>query len=98
MAGFLSFIDLAIPETFRHLVMLCSESERLKEIMFIEIAKIDVAFYERCLNEADQVFFWLLGKPIDGVNIDRMTDIWIVAGYHLCNMYKSRIFQREGVG
>ena len=90
--------DLEIPETFRHLVMQCPGNERLKEIMFKEIAKVDMVLNERCMNNADQVFFLLLRKPIDGVNVDVMTGIWITAGYHLCNMYKSRIFHREGVG
>ena len=88
----------SIPETVRHLVMQCPENERSKEILFIEIVKVDELFNERCANAADQVFFWLLGKPIEGVNIDTMTNIWIVAGYHICNMYNARIHQGEGVG
>ena len=78
--------ELGIPETLRHLVIQCPENEGLKEILFKEIAKVDDSFYERCMNATDQLFFWLLGKPIEGVNIDVMTDIWIIAGYHLCNM------------
>ena len=90
--------ELGIPETLRHLVMQWPENEDLRETLFKEIAKVDDSFNERCMNATDQVFFWLLGKPIEGVNIDVMTDIWIIAGYHLCNMYKTRIFHREGVG
>ena len=90
--------DLSTLETIAHLVMQCPANERAKEILFIEIERVDERFNERCANAPDQVFFWLMGKAIDGVEIDFMTNIWIVAGYHICNMYNRRISQREGVG
>ena len=78
--------------------MQCPSNERAKEILFTEIERVDERFNERCANAADQVFFWLMGKAIEGVEIDSMTNISIVSGYHICNMYNRRISQREGVG
>ena len=78
--------------------MQCPVNERAKEVLFKEITKVDDQFNERSANAADRVFFWLMGKAIEGVDIDTMTNIWIVAGYHICNMYNTRILQREGVG
>ena len=45
--------------------------------MFNEILKVDDQFNERCANAMGQVFFWLLGKAIEDVDIDDMTNIWI---------------------
>ena len=87
--------DLSIPETVKHLVMQCPANESAKKFMFDEIQKADNNFVNRCANAADQVFFWLLGKHIDGVDTDVMANILIIAGYHISKMYSERIHSRE---
>ena len=90
--------DHSSPENIRHLVMQCPENEKAKEFMFKEIQKVDKEFEARCANSAAQVLYWLLGRHIDNVDVDVMSNIWIIAGHHISNMYRARIHSREGVG
>ena len=87
--------DLSIPETVKHLVMQCPANEGASKFMFDEIQKVDNNFVNRCANDTDQVFFWLLGKHIEGVDVELMANIWIIAGYHISKMYMERIHSRE---
>ena len=87
--------DLSIPETVKHLVMQCPANEGASKFMFDEIQKVDNNFVNRCANDTDQVFFWLLGKHIEGVDNELMANIWIIAGYHISKMYTERIHSRE---
>ena len=90
--------DLSIPESVKHLVMQCPDNEGAKEFMFEEIQKADNSFARRGAESADQVFLWLLGKHIEGVDRDVMSNIWIIAGHHISRMYNNRIHTREIAG
>ena len=90
--------DLGTPETIKHLVMQCPESENAKEFMFNEIQKVDNEFGRRSAESAGQVFSWLLGRHIEGVDIEIMTNIWIVAGHHISKLYNNRVHSRQEEG
>ena len=88
--------DLSIPETVKHVIMQCPANERAKEFMFEEIQKADNNFSRRCANATDQVFFWLLGKHMNGVDTDVMSNIWIIAEHTSKKMYnKEGTFTRK---
>ena len=89
--------DFSVPETAKHLVMQCPDNERAKEFMFKEIQKVDHSFVKRCADHPGQVFFWLLGMHIDGVDLDVMSNIWIIAGRHICKMYLKRVHTNQSI-
>ena len=90
--------DLNIIESIKHMVMECTSNEGLKADMLNEIAEYDRDFEQLCKDHPEQVFFWLMGKPISDLEPEIMNQIWIIAGYHICNMYNNRLRNRVGVG
>ena len=46
----------------------------------------------------EEVFYWLLGRKIDGVNRDDMVDIWKIYGTHINSMYLQYVNNRTGIG
>ena len=80
------------------MVMQCPSNEGLKADMLNEIVRYDRRFLQLSENNPDQIFYWLMGKVIDGLEPDAMNQIWIIAGCHICNMYKHRLSIRKGVG
>ena len=90
--------DLNSIESVKHMVMQCLSNEGLKADMLNEIVRYDRRFLQLSENNPDQIFYWLMGKAIDGLEPDAMNQIWIIAGYHICSMYKYRLSNRKGVG
>ena len=90
--------DLNSIESVKHMVMQCPSNEGLKADMLNEIVRYDRRFLQLSENNPDQIFYWLMGKVIDGLEPDAMNQIWIIAGCHICNMYKHRLSIRKGVG
>ena len=37
-------------------------------------------------------------KPINGIDLEKMANIWIIAGHCIAEMYNQRLKVREGVG
>ena len=42
-------------------------------------------------ESAGQVFSCLLWKHIEGVDIEVMANIWIIAGHHISRLYNNRV-------
>ena len=89
--------DLNVKELIKHLVMQCPESEELKADMFKEIIKYGNRFKVLSTNNHDQVFHWLMGKIIEGIEPHAMVQIRLIAGYYICKMYNLRIKNRQRV-
>ena len=90
--------DHNIRESVKHLVMQCPANERLRIEMFNEIYDHVIQFPALVTNNPDQVFHWLMGKEIVGMEPQGMIQVWIIAGYHICKMYNLRVKRREGIG
>ena len=90
--------DIGIAESIYHLVMQCPANEESKKCMFRDILKIDSTFDERSHEKPGEMFYWLLGKPINGMDLEKIANIWIIAGHCITEMYNQRLRVREGVG
>ena len=51
-----------------------------------------------CAEEAGMVFQWLLGKPIDGVEILGMGMFWRISGNAMAKMYIKATSRKVGIG
>ena len=90
--------DLGMRETLKHVVMQCPSNEVKRLYMFHELEREVTGFSELCTQAPDQVFLWLIGKGAEGVESKDMVRIWVIAGLHICRMYRDCINQREGIG
>ena len=79
-------------------MMQCPANELSRIEMFREIRAIDENFDERCNQAPGNTYLWLLGKPIEHLDNDKMVKIWIIAGHCITNMYKRRLSNRQGIG
>ena len=78
--------------------MQCPSNEKARESMYEEIRLIDENFDERSAEAPGHALYWLLGKQIGDMEVDKMVQIWAVAGQHISNMYKLRLKSGEGIG
>ena len=46
----------------------------------------------------DLVYIWLLGLPIEGVDVQEMTDLGRVSGACICEVYWDSIRNGSGIG
>ena len=90
--------DMATVESIRHLLMQCPSTLVERNIMYDKIRDIYPQFDVRCNEEPGEAILWLLGKHINGVDIDTMYDIWKISGCTIFDIYKSAIKRREGIG
>ena len=90
--------DMFTTENMVHLLMQCPNTETKRLRMFERINEVYPHFDDKCREEPGEIAFWLLGKPINDVDIDTMFEIWKVAGYGILNIYWSAINQRAGIG
>ena len=81
--------ELGIAESVYHLIMQCPANEESKKSMFRDILKIDSNFDERSHEKPEEMFYWLLGKPINGKELEKMAYIWIIAGHCITDMYNT---------
>ena len=56
--------------------MQCPANEESKKSMFRDILKIDENFDERSHEKPGEMFYWLLGKPINGMELEK----WLTSG------------------
>ena len=89
---------MATVESIRHLLLQCPSTLDERNAMYDKIRDIYPQFDDKCKEEPGEPILWLLGKPINGVNIDTMYDIWKVSGCTIFDIYKSAIKRREGIG
>ena len=75
--------------------MQCPANELSRIEMFREIRAIDENFDER--TNPLVTHLWLLGKPIEHLDNDKMVNIWIIAGHCITSMYKRRLNNRQGI-
>ena len=71
------------------------EDDRVK--LYNSLSLIDPFIEERMKNEPQNVFIWLLGGCIEGLEIDLMTRFWITSGYAINKMYRRVTKGRDGV-
>ena len=76
--------------------MQCPELQPKRSIMFNEIDKICDAIGLERLGAYGNVFWILLGKPVDNIPIESMKNIWIYSARHISDMYRWKL--REGIG
>ena len=72
------------------------EDDRVK--LYQRLSSIDPTIKERMKNEPQNVFFWMLGGSIEGMEIELMTRFWITSGYAINKMYRKVTKGRDGIG
>ena len=64
--------------------------------MYEKNRSTDPYFDERCALEPGESLYWLVGKPINGVDVGTMMDIWRISGKYILEVYWRTLRQREG--
>ena len=90
--------DMFTVESMSHLLMQCPSTTDKRNRMFGKINEVYPQFDANCMEEPGEVFNWLLGKPIPGVDIDLMYEIWKISGYCILDIYMCTLNQRAGIG
>ena len=90
--------DLLEVEDIRHMVLRCPSTRETRELMFKRIDEIPQGNlnYER-IPYVDR-FLILLGSTIEGLDINKMVDIWLTSAFYIGNMYKLRVRSSKGIG
>ena len=81
--------DLGCIENANHVIMQCPFQQDLRNDMFNCIS----AIYHDIGNV--NVFSTLLGKPIEGLHIQQMYEIWIIACTYVSKMYWAVLRETE---
>ena len=90
--------DLYAPENVNHLLMQCPAMEDDRVKLYHSLSLIDPSIEERMKNEPQNVFIWMLGGCMEGLEIDLMTRFWITFGYTINKMYRRVTKGRDGIG
>ena len=90
--------DLYASENVKHILMQCPTMEDDRVKLYQRLSSIDRTIEERMKNEPQNVFFWMLGGSIEGMEIELMTRFWITSGYAINKMYRKVTKGRDGIG
>ena len=66
--------------------------------LFCDILNMRNEVGSRILENAENILWALLGKPVDGMNWSDMIDFWSIAAKHIYIMYRIAIKERAGIG
>ena len=89
---------MGMPENVAHLIMQCPAFEGERRKMHNRIFTIDSECETKFRESPEQVFYWLMGKTVEGFELERMAKIWIIAGQSITKIYYEVLNAREGVG
>ena len=67
--------------------------KEMYEMIYLVHPKVKMLFK----SEPPNVFPWLIGKTIDGINHEIMQEVWKISGCTINKMYKV-IRMRKGIG
>ena len=81
--------ELAAPDNAMHMIMQCPHHAQSREVLQREICEICPDFGTR------EVFYTILGKPLENVDDYSMVQIWKIACYHTSRMYWETIRMRK---
>ena len=86
------------PEDIFHILMQCPFFEEQRRLMYEKIYLVRPQAQRVFEENPPNVFAWLLGKNIDGLNPEDMHEVWEVSGYMINSMYTQVVKMRKGVG
>ena len=68
--------------------------------MYNELSMLDQSIDDAFADRPQDVFGWLIGRPIEGFSLNDMYSIWYISGKYICEMYRQacRVKDRAGVG
>ena len=90
--------ELFAIENVKHMLMQCPSMEDDRVQLSRKLYSIDPSIEERMKNEPQNVFTWMLGGYIEGMDIELMTRFWITSGYAINKMYRKVTKGRDGIG
>ena len=84
-------------ENVEHMVMQCPHNSDLRELMLTRIYELERTRAVKLIKPGEFIYN-LLGKYLDGIDIDVMMDFWIIAGNAINKMYERSITSKKGIG
>ena len=79
--------DMYAIEDIRHIIMQCPSVDKIRREMCKGIYEINNGLERKFIEYPEEVFHWLLGRSIEGMNRDDMVNIWKTSGSHINSMY-----------
>ena len=83
-----SNFDHNVVEDSKHILMRCSLDQAEMSKMFDEILNKCPNASSVLKSEPSNTLYWILGKEVPGVLVDKAHDIWIITGLTISKIYK----------
>ena len=85
-------------ETLRHVLMQCPLNQEDFGSMIDDICKECPNIALLFQNEPSEIFCWILGKQVPGIDVDELTAMRVIAAIRICMIYSKVLSTREGIG
>ena len=90
--------DLFQVEDLFHVIMQCPGKDKLRRDMYLELTQVNDQLEEIFADKPQDVFGWLIGKPIESLDRYDMHNVWLISGKYICEMYKQICMKKDKVG
>ena len=80
--------------------MLCPSKDRLQRDMYLELAQANNQIEEIFADNPQEVFGWLIGKPIESFDRSEMHNVWLIYRKYIYEMYMQTCMakDKDGIG
>ena len=90
--------DSNLPENLFHILMQCPANQADFNALIQEITEKYGNVNRAFINNPGEIFHWLIGKPIPGIEVVQMNDVRVTAGISISKIYRKVLMTRTGVG
>ena len=90
--------DLYIVESIQHIVMQCPGVHKQREAMYNQMYENIPRLYDIFSDHPSKVLFWLLGRPIEGIDEAESEMLLCISGNWDYRIYHKTLRNRSGVG
>ena len=85
-------------EDLFHVIMQCPSKDKLRRDMYLELAQVNNQIEEIFADNTQDVFGWLIGKPIESFDRYNMHNVWLISGKYIYEMYMQICMKKDKVG
>ena len=93
-----SLCDNFAPEEPQHVIMQCMYLEDDRRRMFSDLETLYDNTGTRIIDMSQNIYWSLMGKPIEGIDWPLMNDFWTIAAIHIHRMIRKVVQDRAGIG
>ena len=89
--------DLALEDP-KHVIMQCTYFDEKRRLMFEDLYNVGGFNGRAIIDTSDDVFWTLMGRPVEGFEWHDMVEFWSTAAVHIHRIMSIVVKERAGVG